>query len=331
MAKKTNKPNSELLEMMNLAFAEYEAALGIILSLYSLKVSPETYKQIFAILDSAPDSKKWKKAPKSLLNLLGDGDLSTSPLMEKYPEMTHEIMMTLLAGQIKNFSEGRNNTAKGDHDDIWENEFVDVPLDYVLGKTLVLKIKMKQISNPPVWRQVEVPAWYSFEDLHDTIQILFGWADYHLWHFQGKLAKSPYIIKFEDEDSFYEEEAEVISPDTTIISSFLKKKGDKMEYLYDYGDYWVHEISVVDVLDKETDFPVLLQAKGSMMIEDVGGPFRYMQVRDFIQRRSSMNKDERLEAVHSMGFDSEEHFDEWTNFREVNIPQINDELEILGE
>lgn len=316
--------------MMDLAFAEYQSALSIILTLYSLKVSPETYKAIFAILDSNPDSKKWKEDPMSLVELLGVGNLSISPLMEKYPEMTHEIVMTLLAGQIKNFSEGQNNTAKGDHDDIWENEFVPAPLDNYMGKTLVLKIKMKEISKPPVWRQVEVPAWYSFEDLHDTIQILFGWGDYHLWHFQEKLDKSPYIIKFEDEDAFYDEEAEIISPDS-LISSFLKKKGDKMEYLYDYGDNWVHEISVVNVLNKETDFPVLIQAKGSMMLEDVGGSYMYMQMRDYHNRCSGMTKAERLDFLLSIGFESEEHFDEWSNFREADIQEINDELETLGE
>ena len=38
--------------------------------------------------------------------------------------------------------------------------------------------------SPAIWRRIEVPADCSLEGLHDVIQILMGWADYHLHHFQ---------------------------------------------------------------------------------------------------------------------------------------------------
>jgi Plasmid pRiA4b ORF-3-like protein len=37
---------------------------------------------------------------------------------------------------------------------------------------------------PAIWRRIEVPVDCSLEGLHDVIQILMGWADYHLHHFQ---------------------------------------------------------------------------------------------------------------------------------------------------
>ena len=89
-----------------------------------------------------------------------------------------------------------------------DSEYVSEPIENFIEKTLLLKIKVKDIKKPPVWREMEIPAWYTFEDLHDAIQIIFGWQDYHLWQFQEKLYKSPYVIKIEneDEDDFFENE-----------------------------------------------------------------------------------------------------------------------------
>src|SRR5258708_32978097 len=38
--------------------------------------------------------------------------------------------------------------------------------------------------DPAIWRRIEVPANFTLRDLHDVLQTIMGWADYHLHHFQ---------------------------------------------------------------------------------------------------------------------------------------------------
>ncbi len=45
-----------------------------------------------------------------------------------------------------------------------------------------LKITLKNTS-PPVWRRIWIPADMTFQNLHEAIQYLFGWMDYHLYDF----------------------------------------------------------------------------------------------------------------------------------------------------
>jgi len=49
----------------------------------------------------------------------------------------------------------------------------------------LLKIRVELIGiSPPVWREILVPARYSFWDLHVAIQDAMGWLDYHLHEFR---------------------------------------------------------------------------------------------------------------------------------------------------
>ena len=45
------------------------------------------------------------------------------------------------------------------------------------------KITLKGI-DPPIWRRIQVPARYTFWDLHVAIQDSMGWLDYHLHMFR---------------------------------------------------------------------------------------------------------------------------------------------------
>jgi hypothetical protein len=49
--------------------------------------------------------------------------------------------------------------------------------------TLQFKITLRHIE-PRIWRRIEVPASYSFWDLHVAIQDAMGWLDYHLHVFR---------------------------------------------------------------------------------------------------------------------------------------------------
>ena len=40
-----------------------------------------------------------------------------------------------------------------------------------------------QDTDPPIWREVELPTSITLKVLHDIVQATVGWMDYHLWEF----------------------------------------------------------------------------------------------------------------------------------------------------
>lgn len=332
---KKNKGNVWTANSIEKLMEEANAKLAMVMTLYSMGLSPQTYTKLIDILDSEPDCRKWKNNPELLVRLL-EGD---DHLMDKFDQEHHNLidrmMLTLLAPAFEDMSlpekfadamnKGRHFQEMDDlhYDDVIESKYVPRVLANYEEKTIRLKIKLKNINKPPVWREVDVPAWYNFVDLHEVIQIVFGWSDYHLWQFQENVNKSPYAIMYDDVDYYGDEE--IISPYITI-ATFLKEKGNKIEYLYDYGDDWIHEISVVKVIDKEGDYPVLLKSSGEMMIEDVGGPHVYFTLRQVYNHWSDMDPENRLAVLHMFGYEDEQHFRNMFRLEKVDLDAINEEL-----
>jgi hypothetical protein len=52
-------------------------------------------------------------------------------------------------------------------------------------------------TDPLIWRQVEVPTSITLKVLHDIIQAVIGWFDYHLWEFT--IVKQKYGLPMDDD------------------------------------------------------------------------------------------------------------------------------------
>ena len=103
-----------------------------------------------------------------------------------------------------------------------------------------LKITLKGTS-PPVWRRIWIPADMTFRNLHEAIQYLFGWMDYHLYDFE--IAREHVKILCDDGEAFEFERDTVFKDMDTPLHTYLKEKM-KLVYTYDYGDNWEHVILV---------------------------------------------------------------------------------------
>ena len=99
------------------------------------------------------------------------------------------------------------------------------------------RIELKD-TDPPIWREVEVPTSITLKVLHDIVQATIGWMDYHLWEFviDGRTYGLPMD---EDWGTAPRKEAakvrlrDVLKPGETVIA-----------YTYDFGDAWEHEIRI---------------------------------------------------------------------------------------
>ncbi len=104
-----------------------------------------------------------------------------------------------------------------------------------------LKVKLLGF-RPPIWRRVLVPESYDLAQLHRVIQEAFSWEDYHLHAFQihGIDFGEP------DPDGWSEYQSERI----TLAKLNLQPK-TKFRYEYDFGDSWIHEITMEKVVVTE--------------------------------------------------------------------------------
>ena len=127
----------------------------------------------------------------------------------------------------------------------------------------ICKIVMEN-THPPVWRRVLIPDKITFEELHEIIQILFGWDNEHLHDF--RIPADRIAIGLEEdtwEYDYHEEE--------TLIDSFFRNY-KWIRYTYDFGDNWQHKINVEKLDENYTGREaVLLKFKGDNFEEDSGG------------------------------------------------------------
>ena len=167
--------------------------------------------------------------------------------------------------------------------------------------TIQLKIQIRDIKKPPVWRRIVIPGNFTFHDLHDTIQAAFGWWGEHLYQFQRHPFDGGWTVKEPDEENdLWGDEPE--DSHQTNVGTFIQHMGlEKFVYVYDFGDSWVHDITV-ESIDKEAvlDHPICLAGKGACPPEDCGGPWGYEEL------KKEMDKDE---------------------INEFDLEEVNEELE----
>jgi len=186
------------------------------------------------------------------------------------------------------------------------------------------KITLQEIS-PQIWRRIQVPASYSFWDLHVAIQDSMGWTDTHLHEF---LLKNPKTgdkekIGIPDEDSGSE-----VSPGWEKgIADYFTPENPEADYIYDFGDDWHHIISFEEILpwQKGIKYPRCVDGERACPPEDCGGPHGYEDFLSVIMDPSHEEHDEMLEWV-GREFNPE-HFD----CAEVKFDDPAERLEYLEE
>lgn len=125
--------------------------------------------------------------------------------------------------------------------------------------------------EPRIWRRIQVPAGYSFWDLHVAIQDSMGWLDYHLHEFRLKKPRGRKVVEIGIPDT--ETDRDVLPGWEVPISSFFVEPGISAAYDYDFGDGWHHEVLLEGILLKEgsVEYPVCIAGERICPPEDCGG------------------------------------------------------------
>lgn len=133
---------------------------------------------------------------------------------------------------------------------------------------MVVKIQIKGLRKPTVWRRIMVSGDYTFFTFHHVIQASFGWENSHLYQFSPKGYGSEPQIGMVDPQ--WQEEG-LLDARKTKLKTYLNKKGQKFNYLYDFGDNWEHQITVEEVTHDKIIIARLLDGQGACPPEDGGG------------------------------------------------------------
>lgn len=162
------------------------------------------------------------------------------------------------------------------------------------------KVVLAEI-DPPVWRYMVVPSSVTLHRLHLILQEVMGWTNSHLYKFQ--IGAKQYAEPHPD-NIFYE--LPFKNSKRAKIGRLVTKKGSTFRYVYDFGDGWIHELTLEDILEREPGkpYPTCLYGERSCPPEDSGSAHGYMRMLEII---STPDHDEFWDIMTWLGgeFDSE--------------------------
>ncbi|MEU3348263.1 plasmid pRiA4b ORF-3 family protein [Streptomyces sp. NPDC006700] len=129
-----------------------------------------------------------------------------------------------------------------------------------------LKVRLEG-TKPPMWRRLVVPSDVSLGSLHDVLQVAFGWQDAHLHAFEDRSGG-----RYAPPDDFG---VAAFDEEKAALADVLPRTGDRMDYTYDFGDDWLHRITVEEVrpaMKGEGEFALCTGGRRAMpAAEDLGG------------------------------------------------------------
>lgn len=183
-------------------------------------------------------------------------------------------------------------------------------------KTLQFRIHLVGAKRPTVWRRVLMPADFTFDELHDAIQISFGWETIHLYQFslKGWGSMPVYRIPHEMDGDTLVEDSRV-----TQLSTVFTHPEQTFTYIYDWSDDWTHHILLEKIIDKEITYPRCIRGAGTCPPENCGGIPGY---ENLMQALNDPKNPDHKEARKWVGLKRGENWDLNAYYQS----DINDEL-----
>jgi hypothetical protein len=157
----------------------------------------------------------------------------------------------------------------------------------VRGAVYQVKVTLRGVK-PPIWRRLRLSAATTLAQLHQVIQVAFGWEDAHLHAFEvsGRRYSRP---DFELWD-------EAADEGKARLQDLASHPGARLRYTYDFGDSWEHDLLVEDVLAPDgVAHAVCLTGRRASPPEDCGGVWGYAELCEVLADPNHPDHAERVE------------------------------------
>ncbi len=159
-----------------------------------------------------------------------------------------------------------------------------------------IKIMLDNVK-PTVMRRIEVPVSVKLDTLHEMIQAIMPWDNYHGYEFHVR--ETYWGIPMPELDSGFGFPIGDARK-ATLARALSEPNFKALRYTYDMGDDWRHTIKVERRFTAELwdTFPRLIAAKGRCPPEDCGGPWGYA---DYLEAMSDPHHPRHAELVEWLG------------------------------
>jgi hypothetical protein len=145
--------------------------------------------------------------------------------------------------------------------------------------TLRIRVELDGVE-PLMWRRLDLASDITLPRLHRILQAAMGWTDSHLHEFASgnsptdELAEHYYMADSIDEGLQGVDEA------TARLDEVLVDPGDRLFYIYDFGDNWQHTLQLEDVLERAPHEAAAWCLAGARACppEDCGGVWGYHEL-----------------------------------------------------
>jgi hypothetical protein len=144
----------------------------------------------------------------------------------------------------------------------------DASADSPIAQVARLKITLDD-SQPQIMRRIAVPLTSTLHTLHEVIQAVMLFENYHLFRFDVGPRGHETHYGIPDPDGFMD----VIDARRATLDQLIDAKLKKFTYTYDFGDDWRHTITVeaVTFADPALTYPRFIDGAHRAPPEDVGG------------------------------------------------------------
>lgn len=148
-----------------------------------------------------------------------------------------------------------------------------------------LKVQLRGYSKPPVWRRLVVPGDKTFTELAEAIMHAFDWTGLHLWSFECRDRRGNTVVTIEEENEDNIDERDnplqrlqkhlglrqsFYDSDETPVSQLPEiTEGLKLYFIYDFGSWVEHIITLENVVPGEPKSIVLVKSSGRAPEEDL--------------------------------------------------------------
>ena len=151
--------------------------------------------------------------------------------------------------------------------------------------------------EPPVWRQLVVPLDATLADLHRIVQAAMGWTNSHLYEFDiGGLTYGDIELL---NSECVGDESRALDSAKVRLRDFSRKPGTSFEYTYDFGDNWVHSVTLEKLvaISPPPKQAVCIEGARCCPPEDVGGPGSF---KEFVRVLSHPENDDEVEEQQNL-------------------------------
>jgi len=142
--------------------------------------------------------------------------------------------------------------------------------------------------EPPIWRQLQVPADLTLQGLHQVLQLTMGWQDRAAHHFEPVDAANDAAVELRR----LQEEA------LLHVEDLFDPAHPELRYFYDDEWRWEHVLRIEDVFEGDPlrDYPRCVGGARACPPEEGGGPLGYPSL---------------LEAFRDQAFEEHDAVVEW--------------------